>query len=189
MKGCRPLRDIEIDAVLDSFRGLNRSRDQALFTVALESGLRISCLISLKIEDVWDGDFLPHFCVRRVTVKGKRAGFISPMYPAAVVALKEYIERKCPRASRERAAFPFKQARPWRRVALARPHKRLAQLQARLQNERAFRMPGLRGKVACHSTRKTCARKVYAALGHDLFATKEAMHHASIGSTIPIPLV
>jgi len=48
----------------------------------------------------------------------------------------------------------------------------------------AYRAAGLRGKTGCHSTRKTYAQRVYSALGHDLIATQQAMHHSSITSTI-----
>ena len=50
--------------------------------------------------------------------------------------------------------------------------------------KRAYGAAGLRGKLGCHSTRKTYAQKVYSALGHDLIATQAAMRHASITSTI-----
>ena len=95
MRGCRPLTDIEIAEVLDNLRGRNSYRDRALFTLALKSGLRITSLLSLRIEDVWDGDVLPHFTVRKSTVKGKRSGFVHPMHPTAAATLKEYITHRC----------------------------------------------------------------------------------------------
>ena len=95
MRGCRPLTDTEITEVLYHLRGRHSYRDRALFTLALKSGLRITCLLALKIEDVWDGDVLRYFAVRKSTVKGKRAGFSHPMHPVGAAALREYIDHRC----------------------------------------------------------------------------------------------
>jgi integrase len=178
MRGCRPLTDDEIVAVLSSLSGRNGYRDRALFTLAIKSGLRITCLLSLRIEDVWDGDVLRHFTVRKATVKGKQAGFVHPMHPVAAAALREYIEHRCigllgsAPLFRSAKRFPDGSPRPLDRTSAWRTFKR------------AYRAAGLRGNVACHSTRKTYAQKVYNALGHDLIATQQAMHHSSVTSTI-----
>jgi integrase len=72
--------------------GRHQYRDRALFVLGLKSGRRITCLLSLRIEDVYDGAMLKHIKVRRHTVKGKRAGFRTPSTAAAVV--EEYIQHR-----------------------------------------------------------------------------------------------
>ena len=178
MRGCRPLTDVEITTVHCHLSGRNQLRDRALFTLALKSGLRITSLLSLRIDDVWDGDVLGHFTVRKSTVKGRRAGFSHPMHPVAAAALKEFIEHRCIGLSGSAPLF---------RSGKGDAHGDLRSLDrtsAWRILKRAYRTAGLRGKTGCHSTRKSYAQKVYKALGHDLIATQQAMHLSSITSTI-----
>lgn len=176
MRGCRPLTPPEIKLVLRHLRGRYADRNRALFTLALKSGLRIGSLLALRIEDVWDGSILPRFYVARRTTKGKVSGFSAPMHPVAAVALETYIRRRCTGLLGTAPLF-FSSKR----------HKGLRALDrtaAYKSFKKAYARAGLRGKLACHSTRKTFAQRVYSALGHDLLATQRAMQHSSISSTI-----
>jgi integrase len=176
MRGCRALTKPEIKLVLRHLRGRYQDRNRALFTLGLKSGLRIGSLLALRIEDVWDGAVLPRFYVARRTVKGRSSGFSSPMHPAAAKALELYITKRC-------NGLPGTAPLFWssKRRNGVRPLDRTA---AWKLLKRAYYAAGLRGKLACHSTRKTFAQRVYFALGHDLLATQRAMQHASISSTI-----
>ncbi len=176
MRGCRSLTPAEVKSVLRHLSGRYADRNRALFVLALKSGLRIGSLLALKIEDVWDGAVLPRFYVRRRTVKGRTSGFSSPMHRAAAAALEKYIQKHCAGLRPSDPLFPSSKKlgglRALDRTAVWKLFKK------------AFAAAKLRGKLACHSTRKTFAQRVYTALGHDLLATQRAMQHASISSTI-----
>ena len=53
MKGCRPLTESEVPAVIDAITGRYRLRDRALMVLGLKTGLRISELLSLRLSSVW----------------------------------------------------------------------------------------------------------------------------------------
>lgn len=162
--------------MLRHLSGRNADRNRALFVLGLKSGLRIGSLLALKIEDVWDGAVLPRFYVRRTTVKGKASGFSSPLHPLAAVALDKYIQKRCTGVPRKSALFfSSKKHKGIRALDRTAVHKLL---------KKAYTRAGLKGKLACHTTRKTFAQRVYSALGHDLLATQRAMQHSSISSTI-----
>lgn len=61
-------------------------RDKAMLELLYASGIKVSELISLEVKDI----ILPLHVVMCKTTKGERA---IPIYPAAVVALTEYITR------------------------------------------------------------------------------------------------
>ena len=49
MKGCRPLTDTEVELMQAGFGGRYATRDRALFLLGVESGFRISELLSLRM--------------------------------------------------------------------------------------------------------------------------------------------
>ena len=53
MKGTRPLDNNEIRKVADSFDGVFATRNRGLFVLGISTGGRISELLSLKVEEVW----------------------------------------------------------------------------------------------------------------------------------------
>ena len=178
MRGCRPLTDQEIIDVTNTLTGRHQYRDRALFTLGLKSGLRISCLLSLRIEDLYDGAMLKHINIKRSTVKGKRAGFQHPLHPVAAASVQEYIEHRCFGLPGDTPLFRSDKRNPYG------SYRPIGRREAWRLLKRAYKAAGLRGKMACHSTRKTFCQRVYAALKHDLIATQAAMHHSTITSTI-----
>ena len=55
MKGCRPLTTQEIIEVSEQFSSKYKVRNRALFILGISTGGRIAELLSLKIDDVWQG--------------------------------------------------------------------------------------------------------------------------------------
>lgn len=178
MRGCRPLSAAEVKLVLKHLRGRYRDRNRALFVLGLKSGLRVQSLLGLTLGSVWDGTtVLPRFYVERRTTKGRASGFSSPMHTAAAKALTLYITRHC-------SGLPHTAPLFW---SSKKPNGALHALDRTAVwklLKRAYRAASLRGRLACHTTRKTFAKNVYFALGHDLIATQKAMQHRSISSTI-----
>jgi integrase len=52
VKGCRPLTEREVSLMRQSFGGRYAVRDRALFILGVNSGFRISELLSLRVHDV-----------------------------------------------------------------------------------------------------------------------------------------
>jgi len=178
MRGCRPLTDDEIARVTHQFRGRHAQRDRAFFVLGLKTGLRCSELLGLRICDVWRGRILDRVEVRRQITKGRRAGFSLPLHPVAAAALREYIGTPDPNVS---PSAPLFRSAKKTRSGTARPLDRSSAWR-RLKS--AFRSAGVEGHVATHSLRKSFCAKVYRALGNDLIATQQALHHRSISSTV-----
>lgn len=98
------------------------------------------------------------------------------MHRSAAFALETYIKKHCVGLPPTSALFfSSKKHKGLRALDRTAAHKLL---------KKAYARAALKGKLACHSTRKTFAQRVYSALGHDLLATQRAMQHASISSTI-----
>jgi integrase len=53
MNGCRPLTDAEVELVRKTFAGRYAARDRCLFILGIETGFRISELLSVRLGDVW----------------------------------------------------------------------------------------------------------------------------------------
>ena len=71
MKGTRPLDNTEIRTVADAFDGIFSVRNRALFVLGVSTGGRISELLSLKVEDVWqNGPPVTDLLFDRSIVKG-----------------------------------------------------------------------------------------------------------------------
>lgn len=174
MTGCRPLTDAEIVSVSGSFAGRHAARDKALFVLGTKTGFRISELLSLKVQDVWqDGRAMHHVTVERRNTKGKAVGRTLPLHETARLAIEAWLcELKAPRGD----DYLFKSGKG--------ANQAISRQQAHKVIVDAFKANGLSGKVATHSMRKTFAAKVHEALGNDVFKTQRALGHRSIQSTL-----
>ena len=178
MKGCRPLDEAEIIAVLAKFHGPVASRDRALFLLGLRSGFRISELLSLRLGDVFiGGQITDRVSVRRSAMKKHLEGRTVPLHNEAKEALRTWIMAYLGRLPGAMPGLPLFPRRPGGIKAITRAG-------AWYQLKQAFHRAGLFGPgLATHSMRKTFAARVYQRLGKDLIKTQQAMGHRSINST------
>lgn len=127
-------------------------------------------MLSLRVGDVAIADEVQNrIRVRRVTTKGKRAGFDMPLHPQAAAALQDYLDTP---PDRSPGAFLFPGRWPGTRLS------RTAGWRAIKGAFTAAGIVGAPGEIGTHTLRKTFARLVYAALGHDLVRTSYAMTNA-----------
>jgi integrase len=88
MKGVRPFADEEITAIKASFSGRYAARDRAPFVVGLQTGFRISELLSLRRKDVCArGKVFDRVSVERKHMKKKTQGRTVLLHPEARAAL------------------------------------------------------------------------------------------------------
>ena len=173
MKGCRPLTDVEIRAILGVLdRGRTPARDRALLLLGIRTGFRISELLSLTRESVFtNGRVKTRVSVPRRFMKGKKASREVVLHPEAQDALEELL-REIPQAP---DTFLF--------LSREGKNQRLHRSSAWDILKKAFDACQLDGKLATHSMRKTFAWRVYIASGRDIRKVQEAMGHADLNST------
>ena len=167
MAGCRPLSEQEIYAVLAVMR---RRRDRAMFVLGVRTGFRISELLSLNVSDVYkSGRVLGRVKVFKRHIKDKKESREIPLHSHAAEVLAEYMPTL---ETGTTVLFPSARG------------TRLTRFSAHKIFKDAFAAAGLKGNLATHSMRKTFAKKVYDALGRDLVATRDALGHSHISTTV-----
>ena len=93
MRGCRPLTETEVQAVLGQLDGPRGARDRTLFLLGVRSGFRISEILSLRLGDVVQaGRLVDRVRVSRRHMKGKREGRTVLLHPVARAALGAWVE-------------------------------------------------------------------------------------------------
>jgi integrase len=176
MRGCRPLTEPEVDAVLAHMEGPGGARDRALFLLGIRSGFRISEILSLRLCDVVQaGQVVERVRVMRRHMKGKREGRTVLLHPAARAALSTWLEELQSAGYMTADSFVFQSRRG--------PNQAIGRVQAWRILRRAFAWAGLTGNLGTHSMRKTFANRIYERLDGDLVKTAQALAHRSISST------
>ena len=176
MKGTRPLTTDEIIAVSEQFDGTFGVRNRSLFMLGVSVGGRISELLSLRLDDVWQNNqSISDLLFQKRIVKGKETARMIPVNADGRQAITEliqwHVERYGDLDPPPRPLFPS------RKFSGA-----LSRSQAHRILERAFQQAGLNGKLATHSLRKTFAQRLYDASG-DIFLVQELLGHKSVETT------
>lgn len=169
MLGCRSLKDSEIAAVLTH---LTNTRDKTLFLLGCKSGFRIQELLSLKVSDVYRGSILDRMEITRKNTKGKSQGQSVLIHPA----VKPFLSQLILEYSLKPTEFLFKSEKG--------ENQAINRVWAWRVLKAAYNAAGLQGKVACHSMRKSYAKRIYELSDKDLLITQKALRHKSILSTI-----
>jgi integrase len=174
MKGCRALTPEEITQLTQALQeGTYTLRNQALFTLGLKTGLRISELLRLRVHDVWSqGQVVTWLRVR--PVKRYTEGRRLPLHQQAQQALHVWLTswREQPPAP-DAWLFPSRQG----------SHKALGLVQAWQILDQARQRCGISEPIGTHCMRKTFAQYVYQATHHDLIRTQQALGHRWVTST------
>ena len=174
MTGCRPLTPEEIDSALIHLSDPRLKREKALFLLGIRTGLRLSCLLSLLIQDVSvNGKVRNRIRVRRASVKGRRAGFDLPLHNQAAQALQEYLDVR-----KKVMGYIFEGRYPGKRMSRSQGWRILKEIYA------AAGLDGGFGELGAHAMRKTFCKNVFRYYNNDLLKTSRAMRHASVMTTI-----
>lgn len=178
MKGSRPLLQEEIDHCIDSFQGKHRLRNQTLFILGLNTGFRISELLSLKI-----GDVLPYtkitdyLTVKRENMKGKHSGRTVILNEIT----KQYLSNYLGNFEDIYGVIPTKELYLFK--SQKSENKPISTRQGLNVLNRVYQDNELTGKLATHSMRKTFAKNIHEALGEDITKTQISLGHRDISST------
>ena len=176
MRGCRPLSEPEVEAVLAHMGGPSGARNRALFLLGVRSGFRISEILSLRLGDVVQaGRVVERVRVSRRHMKGKREGRTVLLHPAARAALATWLEELRTDGYMSTDTYVFQSRRG--------ANQAIGRVQAWRTLKRAFERAGLTGNLGTHSMRKTFADRIYDGLDGVLVKTAQALAHRSISST------
>lgn len=167
MEFVEPIRDRKkIEAIKKVLRGSNL-RDYVLFTLGINSGLRVSDLLKLKVSDVSDEKGRVK---DRITLREKKTGKTKtfPFSDTVIKALKEYLLG----TQFERALFPSRKG--------GGPITR--QQAYRIIND-AAKTVGIKDKIGTHTLRKTFGYHAYVA-GVDVTRIQSLLNHSSPKETL-----
>lgn len=185
MAGRKPLFENELPRVYAALAGFPL-RDQALVTLGLNTGFRISELLSLNVGDVWDGaQVRAQLKVTRAKMKGgrgvRRKAVTSrtvPVNECATIILRQYLFARfgsgCDPVALTVPLFP------------SRFHGvRLTRWRANLIVHAVVARAGLDGSgdYGTHTLLKTFCRAIYKRTKHDLNLTRAVMGHSSCATT------
>lgn len=170
MEFVQPIKDErKIEAIKRVLKS-NSLRDYCLFTLGINSGLRISDLLNLSVADVMDAKGK---LKDRITLKEQKTGKSKdfPMGCTTVKALKEYLDTRKD-LSLDQTLFPSRKG-----------GKPLSRQQAyRIINE-AARAVGVTEDIGTHTLRKTFGYHAYKR-GLDITRIQKLLNHSAPSVTL-----
>jgi len=173
MKGCRSYTVTELQKIIDYKNGKYTNRDKCLILLGIATGLRISELLSLTVEDVSNnGNINKNIYLKKSNVKNKIEGYSLSIPEYARDIIYDYL------TDRENAT-------PNEPLFLSRKgDKAITRIQAyRIINDVSSKL-GIEGKIGTHTLRKTFARRVYELTKGNYFKCQKALRHKSLNSTV-----
>lgn len=187
MKGCRPWSEREITEILFQssrvFSPTSLKRNRCLFLLGINTGFRISEMLSLCIDDVLEkGSVKRHIEVRRRNMKGRRSGRAVYLNAAARRGIQVYLAHLQAKGQLQGDAPLF----------VGHGQRAISRTQAWRIIRKVCQEAQLAGRTGTHSLRKTFANRVYdhfldkQVKGErvDAFrATSKALGHSDIRST------
>lgn len=177
MKGTRPLDNAEIRKVSAAFDGTFAIRNRSLFMLGVSVGGRISELIALKVNDVWQNRKpVSDLLFDRNIVKGGEVSRAVPVNTDGQQAIADLIAWQLKlygNADPTRPLFPSRKGQGLKAMSRIAAHDALKD---------AFEAAGLNGKLGTHSLRKSYAQRLYEHT-NDIYAVQEMLGHKSVVTT------
>ena len=177
MKGTRPLDNAEIRKVSEAFSGTFAVRNRSLFMLGVSVGGRISELIALKVDDVWQNDKpVSDLLFDRNIVKGGEVSRAVPVNVDGRQAIEDLIAWQAERygnVDSTRPLFPSRNGQGTQAMTRKAAHDVL---------KGAFETAGLNGKLGTHSLRKSYAQRLYEQT-NDIYAVQEMLGHKKVVTT------
>ena len=176
MRGSRPLEDREVTDCLGALgHSTFPARNRALFVLGVRAGFRISEILSLKVEDVYQaGRMVDRVTVARKNMKKKQRGRTVILHQEAKILIEVWVKELEGLGHTDGPLFRSREGSS-RPITRGTAHRILVA---------AYKSAGVTGKLGTHAMRKTFAKRVYEKLGHDLIRTQRALDHSDIKSTM-----
>ena len=169
VKVVHPIKDLkQLEAVKTYLRGKSK-RDYLMFMVGISSALRISDILELKVNDIWDGKKVKEFIEINERKTGKYKRF--PITKNLTKAIKEYM-KEYPEKTQDDYLFTSRKGKN-------KPISR--QYAATVLNE-ACDMVGIKERFGTHGMRKTWGYWAFKK-GISLDYICIALNHSSVAET------
>ena len=194
--GCRPFTDHEIKTLVNNgFTGVYQSRDRAWFAIGINTGFRISEILSLKVGDVWrDKMVVRHLNIRKHHMKGKKHARTRKIHDRTRAQIRTWLRELTLILEPEGGELPKEvylfQSREGSNKAIDQDTARKI-LSSAMERIGIVEMPYVKGT---HMLRKTYARRVYEYYlkefqsgkmnGEPILLTQRALGHMSIDNTL-----
>ena len=177
MKGTKPLNNTDIHRVSAAFTGTLDIRNRGLLMIGVSTGERISELLSLRIEDVYQNKMpVTDLLFDKSIVKGKKVSRAVPLNNdgrLVIAALVNWHSDRDGDVDEERPLFPSRNGKGQPPMSRWTAHDVLKD---------AFVSAGLNGPLATHALRKSFAQRLYDRTG-DIFAVQEMLGHRNVATT------
>lgn len=183
MPGRKPILEAELPKVYAALAEFPL-RDQVLITLGLNTGFRVTELLSLDVSHVWENDHVrSHVKVTRAKLKGgkgsRKKGVTSrtvPLNDTATAILQKYLFARFGSGPMilDEPLFP------------SRFHgKRINRCRANVIVHEVLKRAGFENQEAygTHSMRKGFCQSIYRITNHDLNLTRAVMGHVNISTT------
>jgi integrase len=189
MASMRDDTDEELEIVRKSFGGRYALRDRCYFEMALQMGLRVSEMLSIRVGQVYQyGRVIDEVSIDRKHMKGGKAGKASGRTLPIFTPTKPHILAWLERLSAMLKVADVKDLDPTLPLFMSRVRNPDGSRRA-IARETAWRIikaiareNELPGAVGTHSTRKTLARKAMA-WAKDIRVVQKLLGHKSLQST------
>jgi integrase len=189
MAGMRDYTDEELEIVRNSFGGRYALRDRCYFEMALQMGLRVSEMLSIRVGQVYQyGRVVDEVSIDRKHMKGGKAGKASGRTLPIFAPTKQHILAWLERLAGMLKVADVKDLDPTLPLFMSRVRNPNASRRA-IARETASRIikaiareNEFPGAVGTHSTRKTLARKAMA-WSKDIRVVQKLLGHKSLQST------
>ncbi len=168
MEFVQPIRDKKQIEAMKKVLKANSLRDYCLFTLGINSGLRISDLLKLKVADVVDGKKVKDRIAIREQKTNKAKDF--PLGKTATKAIQEYLLSR--QAEPGEVLFPSRKG-----------HNSLTRQQAYNIINDAARAVGIKEQIGTHTLRKTFGYWAYRQ-GVDLTIIQKLLNHSAPSVTL-----
>lgn len=168
MEFVQPIRDLKQIETIKKLLKLKSLRDYCLFVLGINSGLRISDLLKLKISDIVENGRIKD----RIRLREKKTKKFKdfPISDKTKSALKEYLKTR-----------EYKENEP---LFLSRMHKGfLSRQQAYKVINEVAKEVGIKDKVGTHTLRKTFGYHAYNN-GYDITLIQKLFNHSSPAITL-----
>ena len=169
MEFVQPIRDKRKIALMKEILKEKSMRDYCLFVLGINSGLRISDLLNLKIGDAFDGVHPKDRISLREQKTGKERDF--PLGSTARAAICEYLQTM-DNVDADKPLFPSRKG-----------ESPISRQQAyRILND-AARQAGIKDKIGTHTLRKTFGYHAYKC-GIDITVLQQLLNHSAPSVTL-----
>jgi integrase len=173
MRGSRPLREDEIEALLRAMDGPNAPRDRALVQIGANLGLRSQNLVALRVGDLWHRDAPRRFLRLPARVMKARRGHVLPLNQSACQAVTDLMTWKGRRGEPIDPDAPLFRSRQGGHISPRRAHQILTAAADRAE---------LASGIGTHSLRKSMASRLVEA-GVSLPVIMQALGHRHLSTT------